>query len=290
MGENAFVSIRSTLRIISLVPSLTELVIELGLGQALVGRTGFCIHPRQAVQDIPKVGGTKDVNLAAIRALAPTHVLVNVDENRLETVQALGAFVPHVIVTHPCTPQDNLGLIDQLIESIKALDATDSIAYSAVSMRAKALKQALNQGIYRLSQMRSQQPLQRVLYLIWCDPWMTVARDTYISHMLGLINWQTWPDVAGGDGLSSPGAARYPTLSMDEPWLAQIDRVLLSSEPYRFGPQHRAELEVWMRKRGSGATVELVDGELLSWYGSRAVAGLAYLEGLVSTAATDAPP
>ncbi|HMU16063.1 MAG TPA: helical backbone metal receptor, partial [Thauera aminoaromatica] len=97
-------------RIVSLVPSLTELVFDLGLGERLVGRTGFCVHPREALRAVPKVGGTKDVNLARIRELAPTHVLVNMDENRRETVDALAAFVPHIVVTHPNTPQDNLVL------------------------------------------------------------------------------------------------------------------------------------------------------------------------------------
>src|SRR5213592_3497021 len=92
-------------RIASLVPSLTELLIVLGLREHLVARTGFCIHPADAVRDIPKVGGTKDVNLAKLRRLAPTHVLVNVDENRLETAEALREFVPEVIVTHPSRPE-----------------------------------------------------------------------------------------------------------------------------------------------------------------------------------------
>ncbi|MBS1216709.1 MAG: periplasmic binding protein, partial [Proteobacteria bacterium] len=86
-------------RIVSLVPSITELVVDLGLGRELVGRTGFCVHPRDAVRRIPKVGGTKDVDLDKLRALAPTHVVVNVDENRKETADALREFVPHVIVT-----------------------------------------------------------------------------------------------------------------------------------------------------------------------------------------------
>ena len=97
-------------RIVSLVPSLTELVFDLGLGDRLVGRTGFCVHPHEALRGVPKVGGTKDVKLERIRELAPTHVLVNMDENRRETVDALAAFVPHIVVTHPNTPQDNLPL------------------------------------------------------------------------------------------------------------------------------------------------------------------------------------
>ena len=91
-----------TLRIASLVPSLTELLFALGLGPWVVARTGYCTHPADGVAAVPKVGGTKEVNLAKLRRLAPTHALVNVDENRIETAEALRAFVPQVIVTHPC--------------------------------------------------------------------------------------------------------------------------------------------------------------------------------------------
>ena len=95
-------------RIVCLVPSITELLCDLGLAGQLVGRTGFCVHPWETVRRIPKVGGTKDVRLDRIRELAPTHVVVNVDENRREDAEALAEFVPEVIVTHPRAPRDNL--------------------------------------------------------------------------------------------------------------------------------------------------------------------------------------
>ena len=101
-------------RIVSLVPSITELICDLGLSAQLVGRTGFCIHPKDVLKAIPKVGGTKSVNLKKIRALAPTHVIINVDENTRETADALAEFVPHVIVTHPLAPLDNLALYRQI--------------------------------------------------------------------------------------------------------------------------------------------------------------------------------
>ena len=99
-------------RIASLVPSLTELVFALGLGDRLVARTGYCIHPAAGVAGVAKIGGTKDVNLAKLRRLAPTHVLVNLDENRRETIDAIaawGADAPEIVVTHPVAPEDNLG-------------------------------------------------------------------------------------------------------------------------------------------------------------------------------------
>ena len=247
---------------------MTELLADLGLGEYLVGRTGFCIHPMEVVHNVPKVGGTKDVNLKKMRKLLPTHVIVNVDENTLPVVQALREFVPHVIVTHPQTPQDNIVLIDQLLEQF----AMNFEARCAMDMPARELKHQINSGLRELQALPKQR--ERVLYLIWRDPWMTVARDTYISRMLDLIGWQSWPDVAGGQ----TGAARYPKLSGDEPWLQGVQRVLLSSEPYRFEASHLAEVKAWLPR----AQVQLVDGEMLSWYGSRSVKGLAYLAELAT--------
>ena len=123
------------IRIASLVPSLTELAVELGLGDALVARTGFCIHPATRVSQVPKVGGTKDVNLAKLARLAPTHVLVNVDENRLETVHALQAMGVELVVTHPNGPHDNLTLIDQFVGVFGQ--------YGNVTERADRLRHAL---------------------------------------------------------------------------------------------------------------------------------------------------
>lgn len=257
------------------MPSITELVVALGLGGYLVARTGFCIHPARFVQHIPKVGGTKDVNIAKIKQLAPTHVIVNVDENQWATVNTLREFVPQVIVTHPKTPHDNLLLIDQMTQMAETF-AMNSEAFNALITRAKALKQQINAGLQGL-QSRSHEP-QRVLYLIWRDPWMTVAQDTYISRMLDLMGWQTWPQVQGGES----GSTRYPTLNGNEAWLGQVQRVLLSSEPYRFGGQHVQEVQAWLPQ----AKVQLVDGEMLSWYGSRSIIGLAYLAGLAGSEAS----
>jgi len=97
-------------RTVCLVPSITELLYELGLGDRIIGRTGFCIHPEGKVKLVPKVGGTKDVNIGKIRRLAPTHLIVNVDENEKPTVEELARFVPNIVVTHPLGPLDNPGL------------------------------------------------------------------------------------------------------------------------------------------------------------------------------------
>ena len=252
-------------RIASLVPSLTELVVELGLGPHLVARTGYCIHPAQALAAVPKIGGTKDVNLAKLRRLAPTHVLVNVDENRADTVAALREFVPNIVVTHPCAPADNLALVEQLRGVFEGL--------AGVTSRAAALRAEIEREL-ALTPAPSAASA-RVLYVIWHDPWMTVARDTYISRMLALIGWQTEPAVEGG----ASGSARYPAVRGDEAWLADVDRVLLSSEPFSFESGHAAAAQALCPQ----ARVQRVDGELLSWYGPRAVAGLRYLRALAQS-------
>jgi len=255
-------------RIASLVPSLTELLVALGLREQLVARTGFCIHPADALRDIAKVGGTKDVNLAKLRRLRPTHVLVNVDENRLDTVHSLrewpGAERPEVVVTHPCAPQDNLALIDQMVTLFGAI--------AGVAERGAELRLAIERELALTH--AADRPAQDVLYLIWREPWMTVARDTYISRMLAQVNWHTLPALAGGEH----GAARYPTVNGDEPWLAKVQQVLLSSEPYAFGQQHVALAQALC----PNARVRIVDGELISWYGPRAIAGLRYLRALAA--------
>jgi len=252
-------------RIASLVPSLTELVVELGLGDFLVARTGFCIHPAPQLSEVPKVGGTKDVNLAKLRRLAPTHVLLNVDENRRETFDELESLGAERVVTHPCSPDDNLALVDQLAEVFGAVPG--------VHERAAALREALSVELRRTRELAA--PPQTVLYLIWHGPWMTVARDTYLSRMLGLVGWHTLPALDGGER----GAARYPAVRGDEPWLASVQRVLLSSEPFRFEAPHVEAAQVLCPQ----ARVQRVDGELLSWYGARAVPGLRYLRELAST-------
>lgn len=238
-------------RIVSLVPSITELLCDLGLEDQIVGRTGFCIHPREIVRRIPKVGGTKSVNIEKVRAFAPTHVIVNVDENEKQTADAIAQFVPHLIITHPLAPLDNLDLYRMMGNLFGA------------QVRAEKLCDEFR-ATYRAV---AEQPFaeRAVLYLIWKDPWMTVSRDTYISRTLGLFGLNTLPLEA---------AARYPELTLNEPWLQEIDLVLLSTEPYSFRERHLPEIAARL-----GKPTYLIDAEMTSWYGSRAIRGLGYLAG-----------
>lgn len=236
-------------RIVCLVPSITELICDLGLAHQLVGRTGFCIHPWETVRRIPKVGGTKDVRIDRIRELAPTHAIMNIDENRRETAAQLAEFVPHVVVTHPCSPLDNL----QLYRLLGTIFDRGSEA-EALCARFEAALEHLR-GCER--------PHNDVLYLIWRDPWMAISPDTYISRMLALVNWVTHPLIAD---------QRYPEIDLSS-YAGQVDRVLLSSEPFHFKAHHLPEVQHLMPK----ARVTLIDGEMTSWYGSRAIQGLTYL-------------
>jgi len=244
-------------RIVSLVPSLTELLCELGLAEALVGRTGFCVHPREVVRRIPKVGGTKSVKIDKVRELDATHVVVNIDENRREDVDQLAKFIPHVIVTHPLTADDNIALY-RLLGALFRREA-----------QAEELATRFEQAACELSALARGRSRERVLYLIWREPWMTVARDTYISATLALAGWDTLPENA---------ATRYPQLNFDEAWLKSIERVLLPSEPYVFREKHLAEVAALPGL--AGKPIQLLDGEMVSWYGSRAIAGMRYLASL----------
>jgi len=244
-----------TARIVSLVPSITELLFDLDLSSRIVGRTTFCVHPQPEIERIPRVGGTKKVRLDKLRPLEPTHVIVNVDENSREDVDAIAAFVPNVVVTHPLSPRDNpplyrlVGSIFGRREHAEALCAQFEAAYD------------------RLRRAARDYPRRRVLYLIWRDPWMTVSRATYISRVLELVNWATVPDDP---------EVRYPEVPMAKGSLDAVDLVLFSSEPFPFKDKHMDELRTLT---GDVDTpFAHIDGEMTSWYGSRAIEGLRYLE------------
>lgn len=235
-------------RIACLVPSLTELLFALGLGPQVVARTGFCVHPAPAVRQVPKIGGTKDPDLERLRALAPTHLIVNVDENRREVVDAARTFVPFIVVTHPQVPADNLRLF-ALFAAIFGREP-EAAQLAAIHRAAAAEAQAVTALL----------PRERVLYLIWKSPWMSVSRDTYVAATLAAV---------GMDVVDAIAPQRYPELADDEPAWRDADRILLSTEPYAFRESDRRALEL-----RTGKPVALLDGEWTSWYGARAASGL----------------
>ena len=243
-------------RIACLVPSITETLFAMGLGPQVVARTGFCIHPEPAVRDVPKVGGTKDVNVGKLLALEPTHVIVNIDENRKATVDQLRKMIPHVVVTHPLVPEDNATLFRLLGHAF----AADEAALRLSRELADALALARSVG--------ATTPPETALYAIWKNPWMTVSRDTYVSAMLAIVGWKTLPIQAD---------KRYPEVMPDNSVWQYAERIFLSSEPYSFGDEHIHELRDEM---GLTQPIQLIDGEMVSWYGVRAIAGLRYLANL----------
>ena len=241
-------------RIVCVVPSITELLFDLGLGDQVVGRTGFCFHPRNGVKQVPRVGGTKDFDLDRIRSLRPTHLIVNVDENPRERVEAVAQSGVEVIVTHPMGPLDNpalyrlLGAIFNRRQEAQQLQRRFEAAYEDAVTATRDL------------------PHERVLYVIWKQPWMSISRDTYIARALAAVGWQH---------IELDGEARYPEVKL-ESLVDRVDRVLLSSEPYAFRSRDVAEIEA-MDRAGHGLKASLIDAEMTSWYGSRAIAGMSYL-------------
>ncbi|HJM50987.1 MAG TPA: helical backbone metal receptor [Alphaproteobacteria bacterium] len=243
-------------RIVSLVPSLTELLFELGLAEGLVGRTHYCVHPKAAVAAVTSVGGTKKFKLERLVRLAPSHVVVNVDENVKEEIEAIREALPEVavVVSHPLEPTDNLGLY-RLLGGI-----------FGVQERAEELCRQLEAALEAVARETWLQ--KSVLYLIWRDPWMTISRDTYASRLLALVGWRT---------LGHDADRRYPEVSIDAELLARTDLVLLPSEPFEFTAEHR---DAFVRDHPAVAQPLLLDGEMVSWYGSRAIQGVEYLAAL----------
>ncbi len=249
-------------RIVCLVPSITELLFALELADRVVGRTGFCVHPKPAVRLVPKVGGTKDFDLEKIRALNPTHLIVNIDENPKERVEAAAQFVPNIIVTHPLAPLDNVQLYLLLGGIFDREREAGNLArrFEAAYRKAREVTAPLAR--------------ERVLYLIWKDPWMTISPDTYIARTLSAVGWEHIE-------VDSPG--RYPVIDL-ESHLAAVDRVLLSSEPYAFRQRDLQAVTDLLHVQApvpghavATAEVSLIDAQMTSWYGSRAIEGMRYL-------------
>jgi len=249
-------------RIVSLVPSLTELLFDLGLVDAIVGRTSYCSHPAAAAS-VPSVGGTKKINLEKLRALGPTHVIVNVDETPKSLAEEVARTGIQVIVTHPLKAADNVQLIRLIGGVFGARDRADELIGDFVRAY-----DALERGAAEF-------PVRRVLYLIWKEPWMTVSRDTYISDVLRLVRWRT---------LGHSETVRYPEIALSDGILDAADLVLFSSEPFPFAANHLREFDRAFPRHAGKA--RLIDAEMVSWYGSRATRGMDYIRDLAEGIST----
>ena len=239
-------------RIISLVPSQTELLYDLGLGGRVVGITKFCIHPETWFRTKTRVGGTKKVDMEKIRALKPDLIIGNKEENDRSDIQTLEQEFP----VWMSDIRDLSGALS-MIQSIGELTGTQD--------KANSLHAAIGAGFEGL--VKRDPPLT-VAYLIWRKPFMLAGHGTFVNDMLqrcGLYN------VFDADD------ARYPEITAQELAEAAPDVILLSSEPYPFKEKHIAEINGIC----PGTPVRVVDGELFSWYGSRLLKAPEYMKGLV---------
>lgn len=224
-------------RIISLVPSLTELVLDLGIGNRLVGRTRFCIHPEELVNEIPIIGGTKNPNLKKMLELEPDYIIANHEENRKEDVQALQA---HTEV--------NITEIDTIN------DALDAICDLGTDLELASNAQKLVDEIKILLSQSSKWPSLKTAYFIWKDPWMVAARGTYIDSVMKHYNLEN----------IFSDQQRYPQISLNELQDRDPKLILLSSEPFLFKQKHIEEIQ----EVCPDSKIELINGEWFSWYGS----------------------
>jgi len=238
-------------RIISLVPSQTELLYDLGLGERVVGITKFCIHPESWFKSKHRVGGTKQVDMEKIRALKPDLIIGNKEENLKKDIEILAKEFPVWI----SDVRDLSGALD-MIEQVGEITGTGN--------KAEILSKQIEERFKGLVPL---EPSRTVAYFIWHEPYMVAGHGTFVNEMLarcGLVN------VFDADD------ARYPQITDQELEEAGPEVILLSSEPYPFKEKHLQEIKYIC----PGADVQLVDGELFSWYGSRLLKAPEYFNGL----------
>ncbi|WP_194776598.1 ABC transporter substrate-binding protein [Pararhodonellum marinum] len=234
-------------RIISLVPSQTELLVDLGLEDRLVGLTKFCVHPAGLKKRKTVIGGTKTLNLDSISALKPDLIIGNKEENDLESIQKLEKSYP-VWISEVNNLEDAYSLIHHLGQLLD------------VSEKAKALSEAIKKTLEK-----PRPRLGSVVYLIWQNPLMAAGAGTFIDHML---------HKAGFENLMRK--SRYPVLEMEMLQSLNPEYLLLSSEPFPFKTKHLRDFEKALPK----SKVRMVDGEVFSWYGSSLLKSGSYFEQL----------
>ena len=238
-------------RIISLVPSQTELLVDLGLKSKLAGITKFCVHPEELRKDVAVIGGTKELHYDKIKALKPDIIICNKEENTAEIVEECSKIAP-VWVSDIYSLEDSLEMILALGEIFKVCEKTSEICEKIVS------------EAYQFSATIQSKPSKKVAYLIWKNPYMAAGRNTFINALLKLNNF---------DNILTEEDSRYPEIELSA--LKSADLVLLSSEPFPFKESDVTEL-----KKACQTEVLLVDGEFFSWYGSRLQLAFKYFKSL----------
>ncbi|TVR82160.1 MAG: cobalamin-binding protein [Saprospirales bacterium] len=242
-------------KIVSLVPSISELVWDLGLREELVGITRFCVNPEEMFRAKNRVGGTKEIKIHRIHSLKPDLVLANKEENTVEMVEALERDYPVYV-----TDVSDFSSALKMIKGIGIITNREKEANGLVGQL------QIKEQEYRQSIQNLLPTTQKVLYLIWKNPWMAAGGDTYISQMLELAGYKN----------TLKSINRYPSLSEEELNTVDADFIFLSSEPYPFKEKHLKELE----KKAPQSRAVLVDGEMFSWYGSRMLRCFSYFDNL----------
>ena len=257
-------------RIISLVPSQSELLWDLGLKKELIGITKFCVHPNEMFRSVARVGGTKTIATEKIKALKPDLIIANKEENEQEQVEELIQHFP-VWVSDIKTLDDALNMINILGAITKKNDEAQTIAHSISENFAKLRTiNSKSRGFTRdgepfseaLRRTKLASPLQTA-YLIWKNPFMAAGKGTFIDDMLGRCGLENIFTIESG---------RYPEATLEEILIKKPELILLSSEPYPFKEKHIREI----RSKCPDANVLLADGEFFSWYGSRLIQAPAY--------------
>jgi ABC-type Fe3+-hydroxamate transport system substrate-binding protein len=225
-------------RIVSLVPSLTETLIDLGLGKCIVGRTRFCIHPSEAVRNIERIGGTKDFSVERILKLKPDLIIGSQEENHKEGIEALQAELPVWLST-----------IDSVDTALKHIGHLGKVTGTAEE--ADLLMQAIDKAWKGIPRSPSS---KRVAYFIWQNPWMIAGKGTYIDSVLARLGWT-----------NVTKQERYPEIRMQQLAKDPPELFLFSSEPFPFKKEHWSAWRAAFPK----AQFRLVNGEDFSWYGSR---------------------
>ncbi len=249
------------MRIVSLCPSLTELVFDLGRGDDLVGVTKFCVHPADKVGAVEQVGGTKNPKIDRIVELAPDLVLLNREENRIEDADALAAAGLACHASMPRTIEETAEMVRSIATAIEREREGEAIARAITERSARVRAAAQNARAVKWS------------YLIWREPWMTVNAETFVQALLA---------QAGGENVFASHPERYPTIEIADLVRADPDIVFLSTEPFPFEEKHVTELA--QLTGFSPERFRIVDGEYLSWHGSRTPDGIDYAARLIDEA------
>lgn len=235
-------------RIISTVPSTTEFLFDLGVGNRVISRTRYCRYPKTKIEKLPNIGGPKDLHLDKIKLLDPDLILANEEENSKNQIETLMKEFPVYV--------SKVRNLEQALQNILSVGRI-------INAETRSFEIANSIRLKLLTLPKNPQPI-KCLYLIWNDPYMSVSKDTFINSIL---------EICGFSNVIE-NVLRYPKLSVEEIQFLNPDLVLLSSEPFPFAQVHINQIQ----KILPHARIELVDGEMFSWHESHLESAGTYLK------------